>query len=437
MGRRVLLAFVVILAGVWAWIGLRPGLEERLAELIAELGARGEPVSLAEMEPPMPRDADNGAPDLDAALAWFGANRPSDDWENRVVGPWNPLVEAPYEEHATPEQIAELQAVLVGFAPGFELVDRGADKLEIAWPRGSTDTAAAWFENRSEVRTLQQLARLLSARALSSPEGADRVRAIRSELGMGARFRARTELDHLIACSLFAAGCAALRDGLERDAIDAEAARRDLDTLLRTRWDARFPDVVRATRAGHLDLLPFWIDGTMQAEMSKRFGGQGPSALERFLEDVGRLVRGRPPREDGATPEVLLEWVRGLDRFLASGLTAEETFRIGESERLDGVANLLPRVRRKLVDADASAALARLALAACEHRRIHGDWPAAPDALQPLFPDGVPVDPFTGVPLVMERDGDDLVLRAIPWDGVVAEDDAPADLGYTWRLPPR
>jgi len=99
MGRRVrvavVLAFVVLFAGVWAWIGLRPGLEERLAELIAELRARGEPVSLAEIEPPMPSDADNGAPDLDAALAWFDANPPSDDWENRVVGPWYPLIEPP------------------------------------------------------------------------------------------------------------------------------------------------------------------------------------------------------------------------------------------------------------------------------------------------------------------------------------------------------
>jgi len=52
---------------------------------------------------------------------------------------------------------------------------------------------------------------------------------------------------------------------------------------------------------------------------------------------------------------------------------------------------------------DAATRLARVALAAAEHRATHGDFPASLDELKPMFPDGVPLDPFTDAAFVYEK----------------------------------
>ena len=97
----------------------------------------------------------------------------------------------------------------------------------------------------------------------------------------------------------------------------------------------------------------------------------------------------------------------------------------------------LDALGKHLIDADAAMRLGRIALAACEHRRLHGMWPASTDELAPLFPDGVPGDPFTGTPVVVWRAGDHLTLRAPRWDCLPRDEDIPRAPGDDGRLPPR
>jgi hypothetical protein len=133
---------------------------------------------------------------------------------------------------------------------------------------------------------------------------------------------------------------------------------------------------------------------------------------------------------------VVLEGLRGLDRYLA----ADADRRAMWEQWQDG-SDLGQRVFSAgqlgwiLARADARGRLARLALAAYEHRRLHGSWPREAPDLAPLFPDGVPLDPFTGGPFLVEHDGDALVLRAQPWGGI--DEESEQDLLYVWRLPPR
>ena len=63
------------------------------------------------------------------------------------------------------------------------------------------------------------------------------------------------------------------------------------------------------------------------------------------------------------------------------------------------IRTLAPRLART----DGATRLARIALAAAEHRATHGDFPASLDELKPMFPDGVPLDPYTDAPFVYEK----------------------------------
>jgi len=61
--RRHKAVFILIaaLVGILLWLVLRPSSEDRMAEFVAELRARGEPVTLADMDSTMPSDQENGA----------------------------------------------------------------------------------------------------------------------------------------------------------------------------------------------------------------------------------------------------------------------------------------------------------------------------------------------------------------------------------------
>ena len=435
MRRKLVVGLVVALAAAWAWIALRPSPEDRLAELVAELRARGEPVTLAEMERPLPPDDQNGALDLDAAMAWFEEHEPESGWKPRIAGPWNPDVLFPYEDNATPEQLAALDDFLVFLGPLFDHVDRGADKPEIAWPLPARDTVESVMAGVTIVPVIQRLQQFLSARAISGESEPERRRAIRSILAIGARLRTLPLIDHLVAATVHASGSGLLRDALAEERVDPQLARVSLDGMLSTQWEARFPAVVRGERAHALETIPFWLDGSVYREMPETFGTP-PTVNERFIRIVRGLVRGRWRGGDGpVSPALMIDWARDLEPYLDPSLTQAGTEEVFAGMPENRFAVLLPRLRAKLVQCDMSARLGRVALAAHEHRRVHGDWPVETGELEPLFPGGVPVDPYTGGPFAMKRDGDALVLSARPGSELLVGLDDPLDWGHVWRLP--
>jgi len=435
MGKR-LAAAALVMGAVWVaiWFATRPAPEALLNDLIADLRARAEPVTLAEMEAPFPPHGENGAVDFEKAVEWWTENAPADHWESRIAGPWNHTIEDPWEENASPEQMAALRASLGTLGPLFEHVDRGAEKPEIAWKLHRIDDAASVFTTWAELPILQELGRFLSARAVAGPTPSDRCAAVRSQLAIGARLRVRTAIPHLIAAVVHRLGTRALRHGLEVGTIDPQQAREQLDALLSVPFGTRFPDLVRGERARALEVVPFWIDGTMQAEL-----GENDGALSRLVDAVERIADGKmavsPP-----SPADRVSWIRDFDTYLDPEEGAIDVHTEGLTHTPasnNRVTGILPRVRAGLLRTDAAARVARVALAAYEHRRLHGDWPAAAADLAPLFADGVPLDPYTEAALVLERDGDHLIVRAQPWRSLVSNDDDAREAGLIWRLPPR
>ncbi len=206
-------------------------------------------------------------------------------------------------------------------------------------------------------------------------------------LRIGAKLRTPRPVDALFAGGLFGKGADAVCASLAAGRTDLIARRAEIDAALRDEWSARFPDVVRAQRVWMITLAPLALSGS------------------------------DPPLGARFSPLDWPRWTRELDRFLAPGLTArgasDLSAVLARSENLAGL--LLPRAAIALEQTDARASLARIALAACAHHEAHGAWPATSADLAPLFPDGVPVDPFTGQPFELRIEDGTLVLRATPW----------------------
>jgi hypothetical protein len=429
--RNVAIGSGLALLAACLWFALLPSPEERLADLVAELRARGEPVSLAEMEPPMPPDDQNGAHDIDAAMAWFAENEPEGDWGSRMAGPWNNTLRDGYED-ASPEQRQALAEFLSFLQPFFELVDRGVEKPEIAWALPERKSAEDVLDSLRWAPTIQSLQRFLYARARYAGTEAERRRGIRSLLLLSSRTRVRTNLDHLTAASGFRSGCRILHGALAESRIDPLGARASLDEALRTHWDARYPALVRGQRAYELECIPFWIDGSLPKALGQ---GPPPTGWETFLEGLKQLRKGRWRFEARGSPAARVRWAVELGQLLEPGMTFEDTFT--QAYRLrNSPALIISRIRERLGECDVQAALARIALAAYEHRRLHGAWPEGPDELGALFPEGVPVDGFSGEPVTFERVDDGLGLRT-QLRRELFGDETPFELGLEWRLPPR
>ncbi len=435
---------LIVVSGLVA--ALMPGPEEHLAELIAELRARGEPVTLAEIDAPMPPDAENGAAELDAAMAWWKEHQPDDDseapWEHRVAGLWNPTLEEPWHETASPEQMDALRVLLVDLEPFFLRIDGALARSTLVWPLGPRDTVAGHMVGyRIPIQSLQTLHKLLAARAHSGATDDDRLIAIRGMLRVGTRIRSQTAIEQLVCATIFVSACQMLRRALEAGSVDPAAAWITLDAELRHRWSQRLPELIRAERANGLQLVPFFIDGSYWTYLEDELGWTRPTVWERWrqrLNGIGRADWELHPQTVGD----MLERLRGLGMFLDPELSARAVWDFRDDERVENntFAMLIPRIAAKLVQTDMSARLARVSLAAYAHREAHGAWPTSLESLAPLFPDGVPLDPYTERPFVLQRDGDALVLRAQPWESLFKDIEAlddPLEHGHVWRLPPR
>jgi len=57
--------------------------------------------------------------------------------------------------------------------------------------------------------------------------------------------------------------------------------------------------------------------------------------------------------------------------------------------------------------------LTRIGIRTAEACVVHADFPASLDDLKPMFPDGVPLDPFTDAPFVYEKTATDVRIASV------------------------
>lgn len=424
------------MCGLWFWLAPRP--QDRLDDLIAELRAQGEPVTLAEAVPPLPPEDMNGAAQLEETMRTWRLGAVADLETPDLCQRWTLHETDPGWPPLTPEEIVELRLFVADLAPYFESVDAALAKPHLARPVVTSESAEAWIARSDGIPELDDLRMLLSARAVSAATSAERVNALGAVFALGARHRGHGRQGESQNVRTFAWACHQLRHELETAQIEPSAAWIRFDGDLRPSWLRRLPDTIRAHRGLVLDVLPYMIDGSYDRALIASNPWRSPPSvwkqMERRLERTFNKGHCLP-----LTPDEHIAELRGSRLLLESNwsLSWHRDQCEGGALRRNGFAGMFLRHAEDLERADMLAGLGRLALAACIHRETTGAWPSSPDELALLFPDGAPLDPHTGESFIMERDGETLILRADPSERWIEQYANGLDLGHVWRLPPR
>ncbi|MCE9637670.1 MAG: hypothetical protein K8T90_18375 [Planctomycetes bacterium] len=370
----------------------------------ARLRAAGYAISQAEWLGPGVPVEENGAPEIDAADAWLTVELGT-EWERTTIGPWR-LDRDPWWKDATPEDVADTQALLVRAEPYFRRVAAAARRPHLRWEPGSSPFD--WTANSAP--RLQRLARMCSAAARFSSDPARRLESVATELRIAAlpdrpivgdeawvrRSCARSALEDLRYC-------------VESGAISAADAARTLQDVPIPQFADRYDDTLRAHIAAWASVEPEWFLSPLTRRMGylKPYPGHGPVPVPLRHGDIVGV--GMLP-----IPSSLLEWTwYGASDLLRGFRAACEVRGAKPSEiraalrpletphdcnhHFEPIAIAVDTLRAS-TRIDASAGLTRIALAARRVRETTGRWPVTLADLGGDFP----VDPFSDVPFGYE-----------------------------------
>ncbi|MEM8883162.1 MAG: hypothetical protein AAGD14_03750 [Planctomycetota bacterium] len=199
---------------------------------------------------------------------------------------------------------------------------------------------------------------------------------------------------HLVSCSMAGGGASHLPRMSRMSGFDPAVARQRLDPLLRSLLDPEpFLEALEFEAASLTSILQGLIDGDLPGDLVESLvPGRGID-----LREMGRVYRSaRASVEDIVHAGERIRAV-GPGRYYAESVDRLDT------TMMNGLG--LPAVRYVASRMRTTTELrqARLFLALHVHKQQHSEFPASLDELAPLFPDGIPLDPFTDQPFVYER----------------------------------
>jgi hypothetical protein len=427
---------LAVLIGV-AWLLGQPYSRKPVDDYIAQQKAAGKPVTIREVIGPDPAPATNGAADLETAGKWIDEHKgDSDTW--KVVGPWTDRKSGRWYDDLTDDQRRDLDAFFADAKPFFDGVAAGLAKprIRVPTPVGENDSV--------DVMPRVRVIHVLAARAVSATRAQDRLDAAELLAKLAVRAESCTVIDDYVSAVAMDDATLAVRLSLARGDVDAAAWRARLDGLLSEPWLPRLRDGVRRQRAHLLELL-------RTADFSKPMIVSSPAMPEKpWRTIVDRIVARVDAIRAGETipensPEDFVRLLASTERFETAstdsyprlaGEIAEVVAAAPKGSAAKSVASWLPRFAATLAKTDAACRLARIALAASEHRAKHGDFPASLDELKDAFPDGVPTDPFTDAPFVYEKTATGVRIASV---GRLVEHPLPAgetlpDGDLVWEL---
>jgi hypothetical protein len=352
-------------------------------DFVAKLRAAGEPTTPRELYGPEPPDDANSAPAIDAALKSLDETVGRDTtWI--VTGPWDSRYSGDaglWYEKAPPEQIRDLAEFLVRTRPFFGRIASAAEKPRCRFPFTVDGHGMITSDGTS---SLQRLSRVLFARAAVDPDPAARVEACRTLCVLARRYEPVESIGHMVRIAMASMALTALRRGVEAGAIDAASARTRLDSLLAPTWLDVHARYFTCELVQQISEFAAILDGRNPPPSGNEIA---PSASETFAK-WGMIVH------DAATwsTQPYAGYVRRARAATATAQTKHEMTLVVLPSVVDGTGRTESRCR-----------LARVALAVAGHRAKHGAFPASLDALKSMFPDGVPLDPYTDAPFVYEK----------------------------------
>jgi hypothetical protein len=412
-------------------------------EYVARVKASGGAVTVRDVIGPDPAPETNGAADVASAGKWMDEHKGDPDtW--KVVGPWTERKSGGWYDGLNDEERRDFDAFFADSKPFFDGLAQGLAKPRLR------DSGPAGPRANIDVMPRVRVKNVLAARAVAATAPADRLDATELLAKLGARSESRTVIEEFVASTAMDDATLAVRLALARGDVDASAWRARLDGLLAEPWLPRFRDAVRLHRGYLLELVQTVDFNHPVAFESAAERSQPPAkvALNRIVErikairdgetappnspaDLARALAATEPFERSATdsyPRLAAEIAAAAPPTPSGNGTMRGAGR-------DVVLSLFDRIARMLATTETNCRLARVALAASEHRAKHGEFPASLDELKDAFGGDVPLDPFTDAPFVYEKTTTGVVISSRGrLAGGPSLDESLEAKGFVWRL---
>ncbi len=380
------------------------------------LRAAGDPVEWLDLAPPPVPDDENAAPLLEQAQRLY---------EDRRLGRlelYNPVHEWSEEDWTGVRNYVRACGEYV------ELLERAVDlphcRFESDWEPGTNFFMRNVWINPEGQRVLR-LRALLQGRD-SDPVAA--ARSLRLALELADKMGRNTVLEYALRCAIYGYVADTLSEIAMMPGFDAKHMRASLDAYFEQVEDQqRLESALKGERTLGLWCIRQWLDGKtdvlllMVAERLDVTSGSirarvvtflatspGPRRLAfrdgvRFLDMSERAIEILLDDTDAeARIESLVEEIEALDA--AHVMTRALV-------RLPGIVH---KVRMRLAT---NSRLARIALAALEHRQETGAWPRSLGDLAQRLGGAVPGSPLTNEPFVYELTAEGAVLGARQQEG--------------------
>lgn len=398
-------AFGLVLLVIAISVAMSRGSAAETEALVAEIEARGEPLAPARLAPPLASDEENAAPLYVQAFA--ALVKPPAELEEAIAN-WEEGIAPAPDAAALDDHLAQNAACLARLAEGAR---RPRCRFDVDYRAGFEMRLDHLMHFRSAASLLRLKARRLAE--LGRPDEA------LDALGLGYRVqRGLAEepllISHLVRIAGEATLHAALAPVLERSEPSEAACRGLIATLDEIRKGDELARVFVGERCIGFDVLARIPHGTDAFSTGHGYERWVPTLMRwgwllnknklTYLKTMTReveIVRSLGPRSL-AEAQALNAEIEGLSpvHFLAKMLPPTVS---GTVEKHQG--------------SEAARAVARATLALRIVRLRRG---AHPDTLEPLSPavlPSVPLDPFTGGPLVYRKAGAGFVLYSVGPNG--------------------
>jgi hypothetical protein len=302
--------------------------------------------------------------------------------------------------------LQDLDEFLVRIRPFFDRVAAAADRPRCWFPFDVDELGAT---KSAGIPSLQHVTRAFGTRALVAHDPDDRIESCRTLCVLARRFEPVESIGSMVKAGMAGLAVTALRRGVETGAIAAAPARARLDPLLAPTWLDLHSRYFAAELVADIANFGAMLDGRIPPTPGNDLSPTAPTIMVGWCE-VHRDASRWPTQP-------FPDYLRRARKSIETGRPQDEPMTI-----------VIPSAVERLGQIEARCRLARVALAAAEHRATHGDFPASLDDLKPMFPDGVSLDPFTDAPFVYAKTATGVRIASA---GRLA-DDAPLD-GTTLR----
>jgi hypothetical protein len=407
--KRWILLGVALLLGIVGvrYLVLWSGDASHLQRVTADLDRDDPNWRLAEIEAHREEvpDEENGALVVAAVARDLPPGFPPTAVDELLLGQAQERQFHPTQTEALKKELAARAAVL---AVARTLADRPRGRFPITYPR---NPFAIGFQEQTNVRKVVILLRYDVLLRAQENDARGALRSCRGIVNGGRYLGEPFFIPQLIRMAVIAIGVSAL----ERTLAQTEPEPDDLRAMQNLLADEEAFDCLKVSLRGERALAHEAFQKFGRGELNREdLPGSDPEKRSMF----DRFFRGRWRSEDALMLELMIR--RGKDADLpsheqpaAEAASDAEVSKIAErapAAKLpaSSVSRIAAACRRKTT----TARCARVACAAERYRRDRGTWPGTLGDLVPAYLTEIPLDPFNGKELRLERTAEGLIVSS-------------------------